>query len=794
MKKLLKNDKFIDFIFIVSLIIFYFVVISIITKNGKYFVASEMDFSVQHYNIPDLFRKLFYETHNLFPNFSFNLGGGINIYYLSYYGLFSPMFFLSLFFPHLDMLTFTIIFMNLVIISSIILLYLYFRKNKYSSLTSFLCTFVFLCATPVIFHTHRHIMFVNYLPFLILGLYGIDNFIEKKKSFLLILSTSLIILSSYYFSISAIGVLYIFAIFKYLRINKYNFKELLNFLLSFTLRIFIAILICSILIVPTFYTLISSRESGSMIGIWELFKLDNLFLEIPYSMGLTKATLCITILMLFSKKIENRLLSILLLLVAFIPVFNYILNGFLYINGKILIPFIILVVINIADFFEFIFKHKKYYANALLILLVLITSLNVCIYRNKKDSLIEKDKLANTFYKNYDDITKIEDLNIYRINSSEVDKYYINKVGNTSEYKTTMYSSAYNKTYKEAYLNLFKNPLNYRNKFMITSSNNVLFQIIMGEKYIYSKDVYEDIYEKENTYDDVILYKNNYVMPIIYATSNVINQEEFNNLKYPDTIINLIGNAVIEEKTNVDIKTVKEEKLIIKKEKYNNLTYEKKDYGYYIDSEKDGTIKIDIDNNLKNKILFISFDILENTSCKNNDLTIKINKITNKLTCKEWKYYNENTSFEYVLLPNTKELNIEFAQGKYKIGNIEVYSLDFNQIKDINKKVDEFIFDKDKTKGDRIVGNINVTKDSYVVTSIPYDKGFNIYIDNTKVDYYKINNTFVGFNIKEGNHNIEITYNAPFRNISLIMSGIGIISFISLIVIENKKKKNNKRT
>jgi uncharacterized membrane protein YfhO len=278
-------------------------------------------------------------------------------------------------------------------------------------------------------------------------------------------------------------------------------------------------------------------------------------------------------------------------------------------------------------------------------------------------------------------------------------------------------------------------------------------------------------------------------MPIIYASNNIINMEDFNNLEYPNTIINLIGNVVVDDNTNTAIKRVKEENLLIKSGKYENLTYEEKDYGYYIESDEDGVIKLDLENDLDNRLLFISFDILENTSCNNKDLTITINGITNKLTCKEWKYYNENTSFEYVLLPGTKELNIKFIEGKYKIGNIKIHTLDFNEIKDINKTIDEFIFDKDKTKGDKIVGNINVKKDSYVVTSIPYEEGFSIYVDNKKVDYFKINETFIGFNIKKGEHNIEIVYNAPYRNISLVLSGIGIISFISLIVFENKKNK-----
>lgn len=787
MKKKFKNDKLKDILFVAILLMFYFTVLLILTKNGKYILVSEMDYSVQHYNIPDYFRKLFYDSHNLFPNFAFNLGAGENIYYLSYYGLFSPFIILSYFLPNISMLDYSIISMQIVIISSIILLYSYLRKNNYSSLVSFLSTFVFLCATPIIFHSHRHIMFINYLPFLILSFYGIDKFIEKNKSSLLIISITLMILSSYYFSVSGIVVLFIFAIFKYIRINDFELKKIMKFSFSFILRIIIAILITSILIIPTFYTLFSGRSSKEGISILELIRPDNFFCYLPYTMGLTIVSLVAVILMLFSKK-ENKFLSTILLLVGFFPIFNFILNGFLYINGKSLIPFILLVVITVADFFTIAFKYKNKILELSLIIIVLLTSGYTCITRNQKDGLVKTKDVNKYFYKNYDDIVKINDDNIYRTNSSMVDKTYINKIGDIREYKTTMYSSSYNNTYRDSYINLFKNPLNYRNKFMITSSNNIIYQLVMGEKYIFSKDELNDIYKKVNNYDDVIFYKNDYVMPLIYATDKIINENDFNDLEYPDTIINLIGNVVSSEKTNTTIRKTEKEELNIDKIEYNNLKYEEKNYGYYIESLKNGEIEITLNNDLNNKLLFVSFDILENTSCNNKDLTITINGITNKLTCKEWKYYNENTSFEYVFLPNSNKLEITFEKGKYKIGNISVRSIDFDIIKDINRSVTPFIFNKEKTKGDKIVGDIEVSNDSYVIASIPYDNGFNIYIDNEKVNYYKINNTFIGFDIKSGNHHIEITYKAPFRDISLVLSSVGIISFILLIVIEKKKK------
>ena len=48
--------------------------------------GAKVDWISQHSVIPDYFRKQFYETGKLFPEFAMNLGGGQNIYNYSYYG------------------------------------------------------------------------------------------------------------------------------------------------------------------------------------------------------------------------------------------------------------------------------------------------------------------------------------------------------------------------------------------------------------------------------------------------------------------------------------------------------------------------------------------------------------------------------------------------------------------------------------------------------------------------------------------------------------------------------------
>ena len=103
-----KNDKLKDIISIIIYIITFLVIYIFLTKDNNLF-ASNTDFRIQHYLIPEYFRTLFYSTHNLLPNLALNLGSGQNIYNFSYYGLLNPIIMISYLFPKIKMIDYIII-------------------------------------------------------------------------------------------------------------------------------------------------------------------------------------------------------------------------------------------------------------------------------------------------------------------------------------------------------------------------------------------------------------------------------------------------------------------------------------------------------------------------------------------------------------------------------------------------------------------------------------------------------------------------------------------------------------
>ena len=102
---------------------------------------------------------------------------------------------------------------------------------------------------------------------------------------------------------------------------------------------------------------------------------------------------------------------------------------------------------------------------------------------------------------------------------------------------------------------------------MISSSDNILSQNILGEKYIITKHENKNL-ELIKEKNGIKLYKNHNVLPLGYATSNIISENTFNNLNYPTNIIALLNNIVI--KTNKD------------KKNSNKLDIEKSNTNYQI--------------------------------------------------------------------------------------------------------------------------------------------------------------------------------------------------------------------
>ena len=472
-------------------IILYSIILIIILKGKNHLYGSNIDWINQHTTITELFRNIFYETKRLIPNYLFNIGAGQNIFNYSYYGLMSPIILISYLLPFLDMKKYIELASIVLYIVTGILLYKFLLSKKNSTKLSLLSTISFQTFASITYHFHHHIMFVWYFPFLILALKGVDKYRKEKKSLLLIISIFLIIMTNYYYSVPSIITITIYGTYTLLQENLTG-KELKKEIIKSSIRIITPILMSAFLLLPTALTMFSSKRTNKTDTNLINFLIPNIE-EIsysPFSIGVTILFLIASIgnLCTIKRKKSESFLNTTILILTLCPIIMYILNGTLYIRGKVLIPILPLYILITTTFIKNLKKdniNKKKLKYSILIFTItliicnikspyittliidcIITIISLYLYKKRKKTEIifiplitllliislnnnKTEKYAST--KTLDDDKNINELlkkrtdkDIVRINNLINTNRTVNKIYNENHYSTSTYSSTYN--------------------------------------------------------------------------------------------------------------------------------------------------------------------------------------------------------------------------------------------------------------------------------------------------------------------------------------------------------------
>ena len=132
---------------------------------------------------------------------------------------------------------------------------------------------------------------------------------------------------------------------------------------------------------------------------------------------------------------------------------------------------------------------------------------------------------------------------------------------------------------------------------------------------------------------------------------------------------------------------------------------------------------------------------------------------------------------------------------------------DYKQMKDTSLFLDHVIVNENKAVIEDMLsdahGYINETyyfgnylnakytsdKDGFMVMTIPYDKGWNISIDGEHIDYYMWTGGFIGIPVKEGNHEISMSFLPQGFKLGMLLSTAGCLGSLFVITLDKHKKK-----
>ena len=310
--------------------------------------------------------------------------------------------------------------------------------------------------------------------------------------------------------------------------------------------------------------------------------------------------------------------------------------------------------------------------------------------------------------------------------------------------------------------------LNFLNKFnyQVTDDTSVEFNnynpyltSLLGIKYINgSKDemYYENVYN-ENPY----MYLNKDALSLGYMIYNKEFKES--NSSYQNTE-NLINSML-----NTDIKRYK----VFDNFNGEDTEIKEIDNKKYVISKT--SIKIEMEDKASNSMFLIpsrNISFVASYSIFINDEEIKDAVIKQSPI-----FINKGDTYKIIIKSNL---------SKTELNSLKWYQIDYDKyIEAINElKKNEFNITK-YNKDNHIEGNIDVNNDKNVLLlTIPYDKGWNIYVDDNKVNYDICFDSFICLDLDKGKHNIKMNYVPSGFIVGLIISSLAFI--VTIIYIRKK--------
>jgi len=831
MKKIFKKHlpEILAFILPILIMLICCLVCKIYPFGGQ--VLSKYDGYYQYAGFTSYYKNVLLGNESLFYSFKGLLG--YNFYATSIYYMFNPTNLLCIFSTSENILEYYtfIILLRIGLSGFTMCKYLKYKFKNQSNLRYiiFSISYALMAYNVCYFFNYMYFDTVVLFPIVVLGL---DKLIYERKNKLYIISLTLSIISNFY-----IGYMVCIFSLLYFIYNIVIYKLDKNIIKDFIISSLLSGFMCMIIIIPEASELLKGKALLYTSNKTEYFKFNMNFLNIfykflpgstsnydlKYGMVNIYVSLFVIILVIkyfFNKKISKKeRISTLIFILFFLFSISFNLLDFAwqlfqkpiwYPNRYIFTFSFFLITIAMKEITNITYKTNIKENLIIIISFILLTLYSIISLKIHNDNLKIISYILGiililqyTFFLNnknakyllvmlfFIEVTtnaiftlkimgKTTTMTQYKTNEEINEKAvkHIKEIENKDNnfYRmelstSTVHNSPSLLNYNGInHFNSVKNAktLNFLNKFnyQVTDDTSVEFNnynpyltSLLGIKYINgSKDemYYENVYN-ENPY----MYLNKDALSLGYMIYNKEFKES--NSSYQNTE-NLINSML-----NTDIKRYK----VIDSFNGKDTEIKEIDNKKYVISKT--SIKIEMEDKASNSMFLIpsrNISFVANYSIFINDEEIKDAVIKQSPI-----FINKGDTYKIIIKSNL---------SKTELNSLKWYQIDYDKyIETINElKKNEFNITK-YNKDNHIEGNIDVNNDKNVLLlTIPYDKGWNIYVDDNKVNYDICFDSFICLDLDKGKHNIKMNYVPSGFIVGLIISSLAFI--VTIIYIRKK--------
>lgn len=805
------------------------------------------DLQAQYMPLFFKWKEILIGNNSLFYAFNKGIGGGFLgtfFYYLS-----SPFNLLIVFFEQSNFCYFILLLFSLKVILSSLTMYIYLKKHFPNIIFLYRLMFSILYAfSSYMLGYLFNIMWLDALYFLPILLIGIEKIIDEQKILLYSIILFLSIFCNYYigYMLCIFSVIYFFY-YSYIHYQDKKFFQK-NCFLFFIVSLLVG-LCCSFFLLPSFIDFLNSTHILSVNEKNELLKINNwnflayFFLNGNKTIDYLNANFYylyagilifpLIILYFFHKDIPLKekkatfFVFLTFIISIFIPFFDKIWHLFsnpMYYAGRYSFLFIFFSIIVACRSLEQIPKlDKKYYfyivflfpVGGYLLYMMKTTSLEmVCInvilyllYLTILGNLKKEKKLSYFlgllafgevfFFASYSleeyrmrsswkeeligyynsmkeeiDFIKDRDTTFYRIYDSHLHTsnpgFYLNYNGIDVFYSTV----------NKKVMN-FLRPFSYEARLndVNYAPMNEIINSILGVKYLLveGNKIGDSLFVNGKDYKDYsILYEHSMKIGISYLYGI------FNTNSYILENGNVLplGFMISGKEEILDDFTMYSNSYVLSNAILNSMIPMNGDiYEEIFPLKKENSYIL---SDISNKKIIV---VMKNKKNKLFTPTLYLNG-------DEWSSYGESTSIE-IEIPNDfiKDGSVEFSYSLLEEKEVDVKFYCYNEesFKERINRLKEHSFEISIFEDTYVKGKVSVDKDfSTLFLSIPMEDGWSIYVDGKKQVIKTLYNTFIGLDLEEGEHEIELKYFPPGLKFGSIIS---VFSLLGLCLIQKRLNK-----
>lgn len=843
--KLKKVLKYLTLFFVPILILN----LSIIIRTGLQGLENQYiigDLNTQYVSLIKWFQDVLLGRESLL--YSFGKGAGGNMFSTFAYYLSSPINLILVFLKGVSITKTIMLLINIKIGLCSVFMYI-FLKNKFQS-DDFIKKFTFsliyaLCGTVICYY--YNLMWLDAFYLIPIVMLGIEKLVHENKILLYTIFLSITVIANFYMGyIVCICCLIYFIYLMCLKYTKENKEEIKKTIKIFIIASLISVLISCIVLIPTIADMTNMFRYAINKSIFYLdlktipmvvskmiiggMDIVIMFSHNEANLYITLFGLLLVIMFFLNKNInkkEKKITAIIIMFFMLSIIFNglnLVWHGLSFPNGynyrySIFICFFLILIayksydnlsitknvksylfmfliifgvgifilsrfyaylnlvkicINIAFLLAYVFLFAKVIKNKNIVLFALIIAE---LFVNCYYCFITKN-IVNDYYYQYAGFTSVLDVERFR---KELDGHFLHE---DFSYRSDVSQIV---SYNDSLL------FNYRGLGTALSTNNAkYYRFLANSGYIVTYSTIVNDYDNGPFMDSIMGLKNIFLLEedeemfYDYVSSKEVKvgKDEITYLKYDNSHALKLGYVVAENK-NIEFKR---DAFLFQNDLAKSMSgldinlFDETilDKTYYQDGKQESIRFLTED---KHYYLYNSVPVpINNTT---------FGKVYVESSEPSLMHAGRHGIYKLLNVKGGGTVNISYvAEDEYlDYVDLKIYSLNEENFNTIINKLKQNQLEVTNINKNILTGKIKIDNDdSLLMLTLPYEKGWNIYVDGKKVDYEEVYNTFIGIRLDSGEHEIKMKFYSPGLILGFIFSISGIVS----LILWNKFRKCEK--